>query len=103
MGWSAKVESQEIPRKTGRFGLREQNEAGTGQQSFVKGTHQSQQTPPFNRRDDSIHGHHQKANTEIRLIICFAAEDGAALYSQQKQVWELMWLRLLAPYCKIQT
>ena len=24
-------------------------------------------------------------NTEIRLIICFAAKDGEALYSQQKQ------------------
>ena len=28
-------------------------------------------------------------NTEIRLIIFFAAEDGEALYSQQKQDQEL--------------
>ena len=28
-------------------------------------------------------------NTEIRLIILFAAKDGDALYSQQKQDWEL--------------
>jgi len=28
-------------------------------------------------------------NTEIRLIIFFAAKDGDALYSQQKQDWEL--------------
>ena len=28
-------------------------------------------------------------NTEIRLIIFFVATDGAALYSQQKQDWEL--------------
>ena len=28
-------------------------------------------------------------NTEIRLIIVFAAEDGEALYSQQKQDREL--------------
>ena len=28
-------------------------------------------------------------NTEIRKIIFFAAEDGEALYSQQKQGWEL--------------
>ena len=28
-------------------------------------------------------------NTEIRLILFFAAEDGEALYSQQKQDWEL--------------
>ena len=29
------------------------------------------------------------ANTEIRLIIFFAAKDGKALYTQQKQDWEL--------------
>ena len=28
-------------------------------------------------------------NSEIRLIICFATKDGEALYSQQKQDWEL--------------
>ena len=28
-------------------------------------------------------------NTEIRLIIFFATKDGEALYSQQKQDWEL--------------
>ena len=28
-------------------------------------------------------------NTEIRVIILFVAEDGEALYSQQKQDWEL--------------
>jgi len=28
-------------------------------------------------------------NTEIRLIMFFAAKDGEALYSQQKQDWDL--------------
>ena len=28
-------------------------------------------------------------NTEIRLIIFFAAKDGESLYSQQKQDWKL--------------
>ena len=28
-------------------------------------------------------------DTEIRLIVFFAAKDGEALYSQQKQDWEL--------------
>ena len=28
-------------------------------------------------------------NTNIRLIMFFAAKDGEALYSQQKQDWEL--------------
>ena len=34
-------------------------------------------------------GHHQMVNSEIRLIIFFAAKDGEALYSQQKQDQEL--------------
>ena len=38
-----------------------------------------------NTREDSTHGHQQMINTEIRLIIFFAAKDGEALYSQQKQ------------------
>ena len=37
----------------------------------------------------SIHGHHQMVNTEIRLIIFFAAKDGEALHNQPKQDWEL--------------
>ena len=31
-----------------------------------------------NTRDDSTHGHHQMVNTEIKLIIFFAAKDGEA-------------------------
>ena len=42
-----------------------------------------------NTREDSTHGHQQMVNTEIRLIIFFAAKDGEALYSQQKQDQEL--------------
>ena len=42
-----------------------------------------------NTRDDSTHGRHQIVNTEIRLIIFFAAKYGEALYCQQKQDWEL--------------
>ena len=36
-------------------------------------------------QENSTQGHHQMANIEIRLIIFFAAKDGEALYSQQKQ------------------
>ena len=42
-----------------------------------------------NTREDFIHGHHQMVNNEIKLIIFFAAKDGEALYSQQKQDQEL--------------
>ena len=46
-------------------------------------------------REDSIHGHHQMVNTEIRLIIFFAANDEEALYSQQKQDWELIVAQIM--------
>ena len=40
-------------------------------------------------QENSIHGHHQMVNTEIRLIIFLAAKDAQGLYSQQKQHQEL--------------
>ena len=36
-------------------------------------------------------------NTAIRLIIFFAAKDGEALYSQQKQDWELTVAQIMNP------
>ena len=60
--------------------------------------HWSQQTPSSNNiREDCIHGHHQMVNTKIRLInIFFAAEDGEALYSQQKQDQELTVAQIMS-------
>ena len=58
--------------------------------------HWSQQTPSSNNiREDSTHGHHQMVNTEIKLIIFFAAKDGEALPSQQKQDWELTLAQIM--------
>ena len=37
-------------------------------------------------------------NTEIRLIIFFAAKDGEALYSQQKQDWELTVAQIMSSF-----
>ena len=42
-------------------------------------------------------------NTEIRLIIFFAAKDGEALYSQQKQDQEPTVAQIMNSYCQIQT
>ena len=36
-------------------------------------------------------------NTKIRLIIFFATKDGEALYSQQKQDWELNVAQIINP------
>ena len=91
MPWNTQVESQEIPGVTGKFGLGVQNKTGQRLTGFC------QENPLVvenissnNTREDSTHGHHQMVNTEIRLILFFAAEDGEALWrSQEKQDREL--------------
>ena len=45
---------------------------------------------------DSTHGHHQMVNTEIRLIIFFAAKDGEALHNQQTQDLELTVVQIMS-------
>ena len=87
--WNAKVGSQEIPGVTAKFGHGVQNEARRRLIEFCQENTLVIQTPSSNNtREDSIHGHHQMVNIKIRLII-FAAKDGEALYSQQKQDQEL--------------
>ena len=49
----------------------------------------------FQQHENFTHGHHQMVNTEIRLIIFFAAKDGEALYSQQKQDRELTVAKIM--------
>ena len=44
----------------------------------------------------TTHGHHQMANTQIRLIIFLASKDGKALYSQQKQEQELTTAQIMS-------
>ena len=82
--WNAKVGSQEIPGVTGKFVLGVQNEAGQRLTEFCQ-----ENTLGIavcsSKTQDSTHGHHHMVTTEIRLIILFAAKDGEALYSQQKQ------------------
>ena len=41
------------------------------------------------------HGHHQMVNIEIKFIIFFAAKEGEALYSQQKQDQELTVVQIM--------
>ena len=89
-GLECKVGSQETPGVTGKFGLSIWNEAG---QRLIELCQENTlvitNTLFENTREDCIHGHHQKVKTEIRLIIFFAAKDGEAIYSQQKQDQEL--------------
>ena len=88
--WNANVGSQETPGVTGKFGFGIQNEAGQRRIEFCQeNALVIANTSSNNTRNDSAHGHHQMVNTEIRLIIFFAAKDREALYSQQKQDQEL--------------
>ena len=84
--WNAKVGSQETPGVTGKLGLGVKNEP---RQRLIEFCQENAlviaNTSSNNTREDSTHGHHQMVNTEIRLIIFFAAKDGEALYSQQKE------------------
>ena len=88
--WNAKVRSQEIPGITGKFGFGVQTETGQRLTEFCQEKALVIANTLFQHtREDSTHGHHQMANTEIRLIIFLAVKDGEALYSQQKQDLEL--------------
>ena len=88
--WNAKVGSQETPGVTGKFGLGVQNKAGQRLIEFCQENALVITTLSSNNTsEDSMHGHHQMVDTEIILIILFAAKEGEALYSQQKQDWEL--------------
>ena len=86
--WNAKIGSQETPGITGKFGLGIRNEAGQKLIEFCQeNTLVIANTLFQQHKKDSTYGHHQMVNTEIRLIIFFAAKDGEALCSQQNKTW----------------
>ena len=88
---NVKVRSQEIPGVTDKFGLGVQNEAGQRLRVLSREcTGYSKHLLPTTQEKTLHMGHHQMVNTKIRLIIFFAAKDGEALYSQQKQDQELI-------------
>ena len=82
--------SQETPGVTGKFGLGIWNEAGQRLIEFCQENALVIANTLFQQHKRRLYtwtspdGH-----TKIRLIIFFAAKDGEALYSQQKQDQEL--------------
>ena len=92
---------------SGRFGFGVQNEAGQRltefcqEQTWQNKAHieniifQEHKRCSNSTRDDSTHGHHPLVNIKMRLIIFFAASDGEALYSQQKQDLELIVVQIM--------
>ena len=84
--WNAKIESQETPGVTGKFGLGVQNEAGQRLIEFFQEKVLVIANILFQQHKrrfytwTSPHGQYQN---QIDYIL-FAAKDGEALYSQQK-------------------
>ena len=85
--WNAKIGSQEIPGITVKFGLGLQNEAGLRLTELCQENTLVIANTLFQQHKRWIY--HQMVNTEIKLIIFFAAEEGKVLYIQQKQDREL--------------
>ena len=89
--WNAKVGSQKTPEVIGRFDFGVWNEAGQMLLEFCQENALVIANTLFQKHKRRLYTWtYQMANTEIRLIIFFAAKDGEALYSQQKQ--DLDWL-----------
>ena len=84
--WKAKAGSQETPGVTGKFGLGIQNEAGQRLIEFCQENalviantlFQQHKRRLYTWTYIQMYGH-QMVNTDIRLIIFFAAKDGEAL------------------------
>ena len=94
--WNAKLGSQETPGVTDTFGLGMQNEAGQRLIEFCQeNTLVIANTLSNNTKEDPTREHHEMANTEIILITFLAGKDGEALYSQQKQDWELIVAQIM--------
>ena len=86
-----------MPGLTGKFGLAIQNEAGQRLMEFCQESALVIANTLFQATRDNTtpDGHHQMVNTKIRLIIFFTAKDGEALYSHQKQDWELTVVQIM--------
>ena len=84
--WNAKAGSQEIPGVTGKFGLGVQNEAGQRLTEFCQENRLVIENTLFHEHKRRLYtwtwsdGQHQNQTDYV-----FAAKDGKALYSQQKQ------------------
>ena len=90
MDWSAKVGCQEIPGVTGKFGLRVQNEPGQRLIEFCQENALVIAITPFQQHKRRLYTRTSPdGQTEITLIIFFAAKDREALYRQKKQDREL--------------
>ena len=94
--WNAKVGSQEIPGVMDKFGLGVQHEAGQRLTEFCQENTLVIANTLFQQHRRRLYiwtspdGQHQNLTEYI-----FAAKNGDALYSQQKQDWELTVVEIM--------
>ena len=86
---NAKVGSQEIPGVTGKFGLGVQNEAGQRLTEFGQENTLVIAEPLFQQHKRKLYSWTSlDGQYRNQIDYLFAAKEGEALYSQQKQDWE---------------
>ena len=87
--WKAKVGTQEIPGVIGKFGLGVQNESRQRLIEFDQENTPVIANTLFQQLKRRLYSWTSSDGQYQNLIIFFAAKDGEALYSQQKQDQEL--------------
>ena len=87
--WNAKVGSQETPGVTAKFGLGIRNEAGQRLLEFCQENALVIANTLFQQHKRRLYTGTSPDGQHRNQIIIFAAKDGEALYSQQKQDREL--------------
>ena len=93
---NAKVGSQEILGATDKFGFGVLNKAGKRLKEFCQENALVIANTLFQQHKKRLYTWASPVvDTEIRLIIFLAAKDGEALYSQQKQDWELTMAQIM--------
>ena len=94
--WNAKVGSQETPGVTGKFGLGAWNEAGQRLIEFCQENALVIANTLFQQHKRRLYTWTSPDGQHQNLIIFFAAKDGEALYSQQKQDQELTVAQIMS-------
>ena len=101
--WNAKVESQETPGVTGKFGLGVQN--GAGQRKVLPREHTGHSKHPLpTTQEKSLHMYITRWSTLKSDWLYSLQPKMEKLYTVSKnKTRSWLWLRSWTPYCQIQT
>ena len=100
-GLECKARSQEIPGVTGKFGLGVQNETGQRLIEFCQENALITPSTHFQQHRRSLYTWASSdGQYRNQIVIFFCNHDGEALYNQQKQDRNWLWLRSQIPIAK---